>query len=905
MLGDLIRRLRAMLKPTATDRDLDEELRFSVDYQVESSEESGLERSGAVRQAQREVEGVQRFKEEHRDALGVRLVDDVWRDVRLAMRALGSTPVVTSVAVLSLALGIGANTAIFSLVNSLLLHNLPVVEPERLVLISSPTAIRQGRTAGWTYGIWDQIRQRGGMFDGAAAWSLQQQFNVAQGGEAVRLDGFYASGDFFGTLGVPALIGRTFTPADDVRGAGVDGPVAVISYALWQRRFGGSASVIGSSLVIERVPFTIIGVTPPMFFGAEVGQTFEVALPIGAEPLIRGQDTLLDRQAYWLRVLLRLKSGQLPDTATATLRGVQPQIREASQPQNLPPRFQQEFLKEPFALVSASAGTSRLRQLYERPLLTILAVVALVLLVACANIANLLLARAAARRHEFSLRVALGASSWRLARQLLVESFVLAGIGATVGLAIAWWGSRVMVAQLSNYFDHVFLDLSLDWNVMIFTVTVTVATAVLFGTLPAFRATRVGPLEAMKEHGRGNAGWDGMMLSSGLVVAQLALSLVLIVAAGLLIRTFDRLARLPLGFDSERVLIVYTDMTHVHVDAANRVSFYDQLVSAIDAVPGVANAAISMVTPVSGLSMTDVVNVPEAPEMSERDRTVLVNYITPGWVAAYGIPIRAGRDINARDTKNASPVLVVNEAFARKFFPARSAIDGTVSNAFAASPGQAPARKTVVGVVGNAIYRSLRDDVQPTIYSPLAQLTLAPVNISISVRSSFPPPAALQRGVAAALKAVDRNLVFSFLPLADQVNASLAQERLVAILAGFFGALALLLAGIGLYGVTSYAVARRRTELGIRMALGATPARVMWLALSRVLALMGLGVVAGTGIGIWLSQFVATLLYGLPPRDPITLVGASLVLGAVGLLAGWIPAWRASRIDPAAVLRET
>jgi predicted permease len=351
------------------------------------------------------------------------------------------------------------------------------------------------------------------------------------------------------------------------------------------------------------------------------------------------------------------------------------------------------------------------------------------------------------------------------------------------------------------------------------------------------------------------------------------------------------------------VLIVYTDMTHLQVDPANRVPFYDQLVRAVTAVPGVAQAAISMVTPVSGLSMTDVVNVPEAPEMSERDRTVLVNYITPGWFAAYGIPIRPGRDIDVRDTKSSPPVLLVNEAFARKFFLGRDAIDGTVANAFA-QRGQAPVRKTVVGVAGNSIYRSLRDKVQPTVYAPVAQLNVAPANISISVRSSGPSPVTLQRGVAAALNAVDRNLGFSFLPLVDQVNASLAQERLVAMLSGFFGALTLLLAGIGLYGVTSYTIARRRTELGIRMALGATPARVIWLALSRVLALIGLGVIAGTGSGVWLSQFVAALLYGLPPHDPVTLVGASVILGAVGLLAGWIPAWRASRIDPAAVLRE-
>jgi predicted permease len=825
-------------------------------------------------------------------------------DLRVAVRALLATPIVTTVAVLSLALGIGANTAIFSLVNSMLLRTLPVAEPQRLVTISSDTAISLGFKAGlgWNYAMWDQLRQRAQTFGGALAWSAQG-FDLAQGGETQPINGLVTSGEFFTTLGVPPLLGRTFTAADDVRGGGPDGPVAVISYGLWQRRFGGAENVIGTPLVIERVPFTIVGVTPPQFFGVEVGRAFDVAFPLGAEPLIRGKRAAIDAPGNLiLIIMLRLKPGQSIDAATATLRAMQPQILGSDR---LP-----DLVKQPFTLVPAAAGTSGtepgvsgLRQRYEPGLLTIFVVVALVLLVACANIANLQLARATARRHELSVRLALGASCWRLARQLLVESLVLAGIGASVGLVFAAWSSRVLVAQLSTSDYAVSMDLSLDWRVLVFTATVTVATGVLFGTVPALRAGHIAPMEALTDSGRGTSGHSRGSLASSPVVAQVALSLVLVVAAGLFVRTFERLASVPLGFDSDRLLVVNVDTKRAHVDPAGRLAFYDRLVGAVAAVPGVSHAAGSMSTPASGGRMT--VEVSGAPTMSER--RVLTNAITPGWFAAYGTTVRAGRDIDRRDTANGPPVAVVNEAFARRFFPGGNAIGETV------------VARTIVGVVGdqliqggynpNGVARSRRDSAPPTIYMPLAQSAGSGppdrTNVSISVRSAAGSPAALERSVAMALTAVDRDLAFTFRPLADQVNASLAQERLVAMLSGFFGVLALLLAGLGLYGVTSYAVSRRRREIGIRLAIGAAPAGIVRLVLSRVALLVGTGIVAGAGVSLWASRFIAPLLYGLEPRDPVTLAGAAGMLAAVGMLTGWLPARRASRIDPAQVLRES
>jgi putative ABC transport system permease protein len=835
------------------------------------------------------------------------------QDVRVAVRALRATPVVSIVAILSLGLGIGANTAIFSLLDSLVLRSLPVVEPQRLAAVTDARAIKGGFTAGYTYAIWDQIRRRAQPFDGACAWSTER-FNLAKGGgETLPVDGIYASGEYFSTLGVPALLGRTFTAADDVPGGGQDGPVAVISYALWQARFGGSGAIVGAPLVVESVPFTIVGVTPPSFFGTEVGRTADVMLPLNTEPLIRGKDSRIgpDRGFYGLIVLLRLKPGQSIDAATAIVRGLQPQIREAARPATLPPLAQKEFLKDVFSLLPAGSGTSRLRTRYEQPLVAVFVVVGLVLLIACANIANLQLARATARRHEMSVRVALGASQPRLVRQWLVESLLLSGVGAALGLLFASWFSRALVSQLSPATNRVYLDLAIDWRLLAFTAAIAVATAILSGTLPALRSTRAAPIDALKEQGRGSSSDARLGLSGGLVVAQVALSLVIVVAAGLFLRTFENLATLPLGFDSDRVLLVNVNVARARVSEGDRLAFFDRLVSAAR-VPGVVKAAASMITPAAGFGIVEMLRLSEAPASFEimkdgkmNSNASYANYVTPGFFATYGTPIKAGRDFDDRDSRGAPPAIIVNETFVRKFLDGRNPIGAVM--AFERGLA-APTLKTIVGVVGDATYNGLRADAAPANYSPLAQFDWPggkSPDITISVRASAGSPMLLARGLAAALTAVDHDLVFTFRPMTDQVSASLTQERVIAMLAGFFGALALLLAGLGLYGVTSYAVSRRRAEIGIRMALGAAPGSVIRLVLTRVTLLVGIGVLVGAGVSIWASKFVATLLYGLEPRDPATLVGAAIVLSAVGAAAGWLPAYRASRIDPAAVLRQS
>ena len=829
-------------------------------------------------------------------------------DLRLAVRALLATPVVSLVAALSLALGIGANTAIFSLVNSLLLRALPVKAPQQLAMMTDGTVMSNGTgRRSWTNPIWEQMRSRRDLYDGLFAWS-NQRFNLAAGGETLFVEGLWASGGMFDTLGVPAMLGRTFTPADDTRGGGPDGAVAVISYSFWQRQFGGAADAIGKRLDLERVGFTIIGVTGPDFFGPDVGRAFDVAVPIGVEPLVRGKESWLDaRSTWWLTVMARLKPGQSVDAGTAAIRGVQPPIREATMPLDWRPSDKDRYLKEKFTLVAAGTGNSSMRQRYTRPLLTLLVVVGLVLLIACANIANLLLARATARRHELSVRVALGASRWRLARQLLCESFVLAGSGAAAGMLLASWASRLLVRQLSTQTNTVFLDLSPDWRVLAFTIGVTVATALLFGTVPALRASGVAPIDALKEHGRGTSSDSRAGLASGLIVAQVALSLVLVVAAGLFMRTFSSLSGLHLGFDRDRVLLVTINAQRTEIPPADRLATFERIRQRVLAVPGVASAAVSLVTPVSGSTWDNRVDISDSVDLPERERQSNFNAITPGWLTTFGTPLIAGRDIADGDRKGTPPIAIVNQTFARKFLNGASPIGHTVTTG-GAGPGAEPPRE-IVGVVGDAVYRALREPVPPTMYVPLAQLDEsrrpAPASMSVSVRSATGNPALLARSVSAAITGVNRDLALTFRPLVDQVNASLTQERIVAMLAGFFGALALLLAAIGLYGVTSYAVSRRRTEIGIRMALGAAPGGVVRMVLSRVTLLVVIGVAVGGALSLWASKFVESLVYGLEPRDPATLAGAAVVLAAVGAIAGWLPAHRASRIDPAEVLRDS
>ena len=764
----------------------------------------------------------------------------------------------------------------------------------------------------WSNPIWEQIRDRHELFDNAFAWS-ETRFNLASGGEAEFVDGIWASGSMFETLGVNAILGRTFTAADDRRGGGPDGPVAVISYEFWQRRFGGAADVVGRTLNVERMPFTVIGVTPPEFFGPEVGRTFDVAIPIGTEPIIRGQGSWLDeRSGWWLSIMARLRPDQSIDAANAALRAAQPAIRDATHP------GWNNYIPEPFTLAPAATSRSALRRHYERPLIVVLTIAALVLLIACANIANLLLARATARHHEFSVRRALGASRWRLARQLVAESTVLSAAGAVAGIVAARWGSQFLVRQISTSSHRVFLDLSLDTRVLVFTIAVTIATALLFGVVPALRVAASEPMDAIKEHGRSLSARRGGLCGS-LVVAQVALSLVLVVAATLFVRTFTSLANLDIGFDRDRVLVVTVNGERTErpssaavstgIARADRLPDFERVLERVQALPGVVDAGLSTITPVSGHGWNGSVDVSKTPRLEGRQALTFRNAITPRWFAALRMRLVAGRTFTDADRKGAPPVVIVNQAFVRHFLNGQDPIGHTVQRRVFFNRNRPdavpPPAQEIVGVVADAIYDNLREQIPPTMFEPLAQREESlGAEMGLIVRTVGPPMTDVRR-IASAIRDVDADLAITFRPLADYVNASVVRERIVAMLAGFFGGLALLMASLGLFGLTSYTVERRRPEIGIRMALGAAPSGVIRLVLSGTAGLVAIGIIVGGILSLWAARFVAALLYEVEARDPVTLAGAAATLAVIAAIAAAVPAYRASRIDPATVLRES
>jgi putative ABC transport system permease protein len=904
-LREWVHRLAGALRPSRRDEEMEEELRLHLELLAEDAQRRGETPVEAQRAARLHAGGIAQAMEALRDQRGVPIVSGIGQDLRLAFRSFRATPAVTAVAVLSLALAVGANTAIFSLVNGLLLRPLPVHEPSRLVHVTDSVVTETGttRVRAWSYPAWEQIRDRH-LFEAATAWSFTR-FNLASGGETQFVDGLWADGGFFHALGVAALLGRTFAERDDSTDGGPDGPVAIISYGYWQRQFGGAGDAIGRTVHLNSVPFTIVGVTQPEFFGIEVGRTFDFIVPLRTEALIRGRDSALGSAATnFLTVMARLRPSQSVDAATAELRSAQPSIREATAGPWEKDTVDR-YLTSPFTVVPAATGYSNLRRSYERPLLIIAVVVFLMLLIGCLNVANLLLARAMARRHELSVQVALGASRWRLSRQHFAESLALASVGTALGAIAAAWGSRFLVWQLSTPANAVFLDVSMDSRVLVFTVAMTAATALLFGTAPAYRAARSRPGDALREHGRTSSEKGGGLMG-WVVVIQAALSVVLLVAAGLFIRSFNALASRPLGLEPDPVLIVTIDPTRATGAPDERVALYERAREAVLTLPRVAGASISYLTPLGGGGFTPAVEIESGagPARLDANAEVFGNLISTGWFDVFGTRLTAGREFTPADRKGAPRVAIVNETFARKFFGDEKPVGRTLT----VYPGTPRAlQMEIVGVAEDALYSSPREAVPATWYAPMAQFEVPGfpfASARLSIRASQGSPLFLTRSVAAALASVNPNLALTFRPLAIQLHASLMRERLMAQLAGFFGALALLLAGLGLYGVTAHTISRRRTEIGIRLALGAVPIRVMGLVLARVWLLIAAGIVAGAAASLWASSFVGGLLYGLPARDPTTLATATLVLFGVATFAGWLPARRAARTDPGAVLRE-
>lgn len=809
------------------------------------------------------------------------------------------TPIVSGVALLSLALGIGANVAIFSLVNALILKPLPVHEPDRLVIVGLERPM--GTDTSVTNPMWEYIRDHQPALMSVAAYG-NPRFNLNAGGETRNAQGLFVSGRFFDTLGVMPHIGRLITPEDDRRGGGTAGAVAVLSYGFWQREYGGRTGVLGQPMLLDGQPFTIIGVSQRDFLGVQIGRAFDVATPLGTEPIVRGKESALDRRSsWWLTVIGRLSPGQTRAQAQSRLRAFQPELREATLPLDWRADDLKEFLAEPLALTPGGTGLSNLRSRYSQPLYVLLGIVSLVLLIACANMANLLLAQSVARQRELAVRLSLGASRARLVTQLLVESIMLASIGSAAGLLIAQWGSRAIVALLSTRSQVVEVNLEMDWRVFAFTTAVGVLTGLVFGVAPAFRGTRLTPADALRDHSRGVVG-GGSRLQAGhaLVALQVALSFVLVFGSTLFIRTLVTLTAQEMGFESSHVVVGSIDVRRTAVAPEDRLRLFNQVRAAIAAVPGVEAAATSLVTPVSGSTWNLEINVPGY--AGNERRGVLFNGVSPGYFSAMGTQLLAGRDILESDRPGAPTAMVVNEAFARKYFDGDNPIGRTftIVGYNAANPERVV---EIVGMVANAKYQRLREPVQPIMYGAFAQERQLASGQRLVIRT-LGAPMASRNAIVQAVTGVNKDIALDLKPLDEDLGANVLQERLIATLSGFFGGLALLLAALGLYGVMSYTVTRRRNEIGIRMALGAEPGTVVGLVLKNVALITIVGLIVGAAAAVGTGRFINSLLYNLATTDGTMIVVTAITLAVAAAIAGYLPARRAARIDPMAALRQ-
>jgi len=745
--------------------------------------------------------------------------------------------------------------------------------------------------------IWEQLRGRQDVFAGLLAYNAPR-FNLSQGGEARYVRGSWVSGQYFATLGVPPAAGRTLTGADDTRGCAA---TAVLGYEFWQRQYGGAPGALNQSISLDGHPFQIIGVAARGFTGIDVGSSVDVFAPICAESLVHGSASQLDqRLSWWLKVVGRPKPGVDSRQAAARLKTLAPAIFAATIPASLPPDRQSEYAARTFEMRPAAGGISDLRVQVRQSLTILMAVVCLLLLIACANVANLLLARAANRRKEIAVRMAVGAGRWRIMRQLLVEGALLAVAGAGLGMLFAQWGSRLLVGLLSSSGQPVFLDLAVDACVLAFTVGVSAASAILFGLAPAWRATRVEPQAAMKANGRGVAeGQSRFGLGKALVSAQVAVSMLLVVGAALMLTTFRNLLALNPGFERDHVLIVRTDLRNARFPAGRLEQGFEELRQRLSAIPGVRSASFSNQTPINNAGQNTMIQVDGYQPKSLRDSLAMLNYTSPGFFATLGTALLAGRDFDSRDATGAGRVAVINETAARKYFGTADALGRSFRMGFP-KPDQVV---QVVGLVKDAKYRSLREEPRPIAYLPSAQDADIHPFINFELRTAG-PAANLAPAVKEALAQVNPQITLEFRTLEAQVAESLVRERLMATLSGFFGALALMLATVGLYGVISHNMARRRNEIGIRMALGAQRTRVLQMAMGDVAVVVGIGLIAGLGASLAVMKYVSSFLFGVKATDPRLLFSAVLLFAVAAGLAGFAPARRASLVDPMVALRE-
>jgi predicted permease len=821
----------------------------------------------------------------------------VLQDIRFALRIMRKTPLITSIALVSLALGIGANTAIFSLIDAVMLRMLPVQNPEQLVQIRFKSPMSQDPRSTVTNPIWEQVRDHQDVFSGVFAWS-PRTFDLADGGEENDINGIYASGDYFTVLGVRPAAGRLLTTSDDVRGCS---GVAVLGYGFWQSRYAGAQSAIGSSIRLNGRYFPIVGVSQRGFSGTDVGTPFDVAIPICAAAILgRSLDV---RDAWWLSMIGRLKPSANIAQAQARMRVLSAPLFGAVVPQDWSAKSQDIFRKDTFLLNPASTGVfDGIREQYGQPLEILMLVVGLVLLIACANIASLLLARSAARQKEFVLRLSLGASRARLIRQVLTESIVLSAAGAILGVFFARWGSALLVRFVSTDQGQVFLNLKMDGRVLAFTIAIAVLCGVLFGILPALRSTRLETISAMKE-GSAQTSSGGRAHSASarwIVAAQVALSLILLIGAGLFIRTFTNLMTLNAGFDPNNVLLTETNVHSAGLPEPALAPLYGQMLAKLQALPGVVSASQCLLYPLSsGDEWNFEVSVPGYQPPNGVEPLVYLNWVTPGYFSTMRMPLLEGRVFAARDSANSTPVVVINQLLANTYFRGQHPIGKHIQ---LGGPEIGDKPLEIIGVVQNAKRDSLDQDFLSTAYVPLAQIHNLREDTTFEIRTAT-TPGALIPAVRDAMASVNKSASLEFSTLKQQADNSVLQEHLMAVLSGFFGGLALLLTAIGLYGVIAYIVTQRTHEIGIRMALGAQRSSILRLVLRDALIVLAAGI--GTGLlgSIWVTRFVQQLLFGVKPIDPWSLALAVVAIVMVAFVATYIPTRRAMRVDPIVALR--
>jgi predicted permease len=810
-----------------------------------------------------------------------------YRNLRYTLRVLGKNPGFLCVAVLSLALGIGANTAIFSLLDALLLRDLPVRHPESLVELS---VVRRGSKIMFSFPMFREIERGQKVFSGLIGWSFGAATDIEIDGVLSQAEVRSVTGNYYSELGATPLLGRLLAPEDvNLAGAGTS-PVAVVSYDYWRRRFGGASDVVGKQVAIDGQPFTIIGVSKRWFTGMTTGEAPDITTPMKASD---------NRAMLWVFITGRLKDGVTVTQARAQLQSFWPEVLRRTASTDTPGLRRQLFLSMGLDVSPAATGVNAsLRSHFTRPLYVLMGIVGLILLVACVNLASLMLARSAARSHEMSVRVALGANRWTLARQVLTESLALSALGAMLGIAFAYWGSRLLVTFLTEgYLTPVVLDLRPDWRVLSLTALLALVTGILFSLAPAWRASREDPASVIQQTARSLAGGTGK-LGKALIVTQVALSLAVLLGAGLLVQSFRRLCSANLGFEKESILQVDLYPRPGGYKDLDISGYHRQLIEGTSRLPGIRSLAFSDVSLGSDRSWQDTASAMSDTSGPGTGVATSAAMVSPGFFRTLGIGLLRGRDFGWSDDEHHPHVAIISSALAGRLFPSGDVLGQRIRFGFMPELQNLE----IVGIASNSRLFDLHNAAPSVVYVPCFQFPQWTQEGHLFVRTGEAPEA-MARPLGHEIESLGHEYAESTKTITQEVSQALVEERVIAMLSSFFGALALLLASIGLYGLMSYAITRRTREIGIRMTLGARPATVLGGVLREVLALVLMGLALGVPCALAASRLLASMLFGLSPHDLPTLAGVALLLVVVALVAGYLPARRASHIDPMTAVR--